>query len=145
VKVAQILDNKGRETLTVRPDAPLLAAVLQMRRHNVGALVVSDDGAKVQGIISERDVVRGLAESGQRLLAMQVGDVMSKRPTTCTSDNSVNDVMNTMTQLRVRHLPVLDGGRLCGVVSIGDVVKSCLREAELEVNVLRDAYLLRRR
>lgn len=143
MRVEEILRAKGRDVETIRPDAKMLMAVHRMRMQNVGSLVVSRDG-KVEGVLSERDVVRGLTRHGPDLLEMSVVAVMSRPVPVCAPEDSLVTVMGQMTRTRNRHLPVVDaGGTLCGIVSIGDVVKHRLEEMELETNVLRDAYLAR--
>ena len=102
-----------------------------------------DDDAGVLGIITERDIVHGLADRGSELLDMPVSFAMTRTPATCTPDDDIQTVMSRMTRQRVRHLPVVVEGRLEGIVSIGDVVKHRLDELELETNVLRDAFLAR--
>jgi CBS domain-containing protein len=144
MRVEDILKAKGRRVSTIRPEASALTAVHQLRRDGIGALVVTSDGERVEGVLSERDVVRALAEHREAVLERAVRQIMSKPVVTCAADDSVKHVMEQMTRRRVRHLPVVDGGRLCGIVSIGDVVKSRLDELELEGTVLRDAYLARR-
>ncbi len=144
MRVESILEKKGRHVETVAPDASLQLAVHKLTTHNIGALVVSPDGARVEGVISERDVVRGLAKRGVGLLDATVASVMSRGVPVCSPDALLTAVMSQMTRTRNRHLPVVDGGRLCGIVSIGDVVKHRLEEVELEANVLRDVYLARR-
>ena len=144
MKVEDILSVKGRRVATVRPEASVAAVAKQLRLEGVGALVVSQDGASVEGIVSERDVVRGLAQHGADLLDLPVTRIMTRAVATCAPDDPVKSVMAEMTRRRVRHLPVVVGGRLGGIVSIGDVVKNRLDEIELEVDVLRDAYLARR-
>jgi CBS domain-containing protein len=143
VKVSDILSAKGREVETIRPDAKVLVAVHRMRMQNVGALVVSRDGTRVEGVLSERDVVRGLTRHGADLLEMGVVAVMSRNVPTCAPDDSLTSVMSQMTRTRNRHVPVVDDGGLCGIVSVGDVVKHRLEEMELQTNVLRNAYLAR--
>ena len=107
----------------------------------IGALVVSADDRTVKGTISERDVVRGLNKHGAAVLDLRAADVMSRNPPTCSSGDSLQHVMAEMTRTRHRHVPDLDDeGNLCGIVSIGDVVKYRLDEMELETSVLRDAY-----
>jgi len=140
MKVGSILQVKGRDVETVRPETSLEIAVHKLSSLGFGALVVSEDGEHLAGVISERDVVRGLAKHGTRLLDLTVGDVMTKRGPVCSPDDSIRHVMAEMTRTRQRHLPVVDAGKLCGVVSIGDVVKRRLEDMELETNVLRDAY-----
>jgi CBS domain-containing protein len=144
MRVEAILGGKGNGVETIRPDAKVQMAVHRLRMQNVGALVVCRDGERVEGVLSERDLVRGLARHGVDLLEMSVVAVMSRNVPTCSPQDSLAFVMDQMTRSRQRHLPVLEGGRLCGIVSIGDVVKHRLEEMELETNVLRDAYLTHR-
>jgi len=143
MKVGDLLANKGSDVETIRPDAKVLMAVHRMRMENVGALVVSRDGVKVDGVLSERDVVRGLTRHGTDLLEMGVVAVMSRNVPTCSPDDPLSAVMAQMTRTRNRHVPVVDAGALCGILSVGDVVKHRLEEMELETSVLRDAYLTR--
>ncbi len=144
MKVETILQKKGRHVETIAPDASLQLAVHKLVMDNIGALVVSPDGERVEGVFSERDVVRGLAKRGASLLDVTVASVMSRGVPVCSPGDLLTAVMSQMTGTRNRHLPVVDKGRLCGIVSIGDVVKHRLEEVELEANVLRDAYLARR-
>ena len=143
MKVREILDAKGRGVVTIRPDATLSAAVHRLALEPIGALVVSDDGLRVAGILSERDIVTGLARDGADLLAAgrRVADLMTRNVVTCGPDDTSRQLMAEMTRRRVRHLPVVEGDRLVGIVSIGDVVKSRLGEVELEATVLREAYI----
>lgn len=143
MRVEEILRAKGRAVETIRPDAKMLMAVHRMRMQNVGALVVSRDGERVDGVVSERDIVRGLTSHGADLLEMSVVAVMSRAVPTCSPTDSLVAVMAQMTRTRNRHVPVVEDGRLCGIVSVGDVVKHRLEEMELETSVLRDAYLTR--
>ena len=144
MKVQAILRNKGSVVETIRPDAKILMAVHRMRMQNVGALVVSRDGERVDGVLSERDIVRGLTNHGAGLVEMSVVAVMSRTVPTCAPGDSLTSGMSQMTRTRNRHVPVVEDGRLCGILSVGDVVKHRLEEMELETNVLRDAYLTRR-
>jgi CBS domain-containing protein len=143
MKVRDILGSKGRRVITIRPDATLSTAVHRLVLERIGALVVSEDGRRVAGVLSERDIVRGLASQGTDLLSTgsRVADLMSRNPITCTPEDTVKHVMSEMTRQRVRHLPVLEDGVLAGIVSIGDIVKSRLEEVELEAVVLREAYI----
>ncbi len=143
MKVRDILTKKGGRVVTVRSDVTVATALRKLVLENIGALVVSDDGVHVDGIISERDIVRALAEEGAALLdpGRRVRDVMSHAVRSCTPEASIKQVMDLMTNHRVRHLPVVEEGRLVGIVSIGDVVKNRLEELELETGVLRDAWL----
>ncbi len=134
----KILDRKGRDVATIAPGAPVRAAVEQLGSANVGALVVSDDGSTVAGIISERDVVRRLAADGPALLDAPVSSIMQADVHTCTSADPVDDLMHRMTEHRIRHLPVVDDGRLVGIISIGDVVKTHVDALETEREQLVD-------
>ena len=144
MKVESILTVKGSEVETIASDAPLMRAAQRMAVLHIGALVVSHDRKQLEGFVSERDIVYGIARRGRSLLQMQVRDVMHSDPPVCRPDDSLRDVMAKMTRLRVRHLPVVDHGVLCGLVSIGDVVKNRLEEMETETNVLREAYIARK-
>ena len=130
--VSVILERKGNDVVTVKPDAMLLAAAEAMSKHNIGALVVSSDGKKVEGIVSERDLVRDLARLGTAAVKRTVADIMSTDVTTCSPDATLDDLMATMTQHRIRHVPILVDDALAGIVSIGDVVKNRLDELEVE-------------
>ena len=141
MKVSGILHNKGGQVETIRPDAKMLMAVHRMRMQNVGALVVTRDGMRVEGVLSERDILRGLSRHGADLLDMSVVAIMSRNVPVCSPDDSLRAVMAQMTRTRNRHVPVVEDGALCGIVSVGDVVKHRLEEMELEASVLRDAYL----
>lgn len=136
VQVAVILGRKGSEVVTIAPGATLAAAVTALAERNVGALVVSADGQGVDGVVSERDVVRCLAGSGAGALAMTVGEVMTAEVHTCRRDTTADELMATMTARRIRHVPVVEGGRLAGIVSIGDVVKSRIDELETQTEAL---------
>ena len=144
MKVDSILKGKGRDVQTVGTDVSLVLAIHQLSTRGIGALVVSEDGRRVNGLFSEREVVRGLAKHGAGLLDLRVGDVMARSVPVCSSQDTIRDAMAEMTRSRNRHLPVVDGGALCGLISIGDVVKHRLEELELESSVLRDAALRRR-
>ena len=138
MKVQAMLDAKGSKVATTRPYATIATVIRMLKLERIGALVVSEDGETLGGIISERDIVRGLVDHGHELLEMQVAELMTRAVKTCTPEANIKDVMAEMTRSRVRHLPVLDGGKLCGIISIGDVVKSRLDDLETETNVLRD-------
>lgn len=143
MQVRDILAAKGQRVVTIRPDATIATAVHRLALERVGALVVSEDGITIAGILSERDIVQGLAEDGGAIMGTdrRVSDLMTKNVTTCSPDDKIKTLMAEMTRRRFRHLPVLENGRLAGIVSIGDVVKSRLEEMELETLVLRDAYI----
>ena len=144
MNVDGILRSKGAAVVTIGPDATVADLVRGLREERIGAMVVSEDGRSVLGIISERDVVRGLAERGPRIMDASVAELMTRDVVTCTLRDTVKQVMAEMTRRRVRHIPVLADGALCGIVSIGDVVKNRLEEMETETNVLREAYIARK-
>jgi CBS domain-containing protein len=143
MKVREILEQKGRRVITIRPDATISTAVHRMALERIGALVVSEDGASIAGILSERDVMRGLAQDGGAIMNAdrRVADLMTTGVRTCGPDDTIKSVMAEMTRRRFRHMPVVEGGRLTGLISIGDAVKSRLDEMELETVVLREAYI----
>src|SRR5688500_11190881 len=142
-KVRAILEAKGRRVVTIRPDATISTAVHRLALERVGALVVSEDGSTISGILSERDIVRALAQEGGEIMGTdrRVADFMTKAVTACSPEDNVKTIMAEMTRRRFRHVPVLENGCLTGIISIGDVVKSRLEEMELETLVLRDAYI----
>jgi CBS domain-containing protein len=137
MNVETILRGKGQKVATIRPDETVAAVVDRLVSQNIGALVVSANGASVDGIISERDIVHGLADRGAGLLSLKVGDVMTRNVITCDPADTVDQLMAEMTNRRIRHFPVVEDGRLCGIVSIGDVVKNRLDEVEYEARSLR--------
>lgn len=143
MQVRAILDAKGHGVATVARATPVATAAARMQMEHVGALVVSPDGRRIEGIIDERDIVRAYVRYGAEIAGKSVGDVMRAEVISCAPDAPVRQVMATMTRHRVRHVPVVDGGALAGIVSIGDVVKSRLEELELEKDVMRDAYMAR--
>lgn len=138
MKVEQILQSKGTEVFAVRQDDAIADAVAMLNDKNIGAVVVRGEGDEIVGILSERDVVRRLGAKGADALAMQVKDCMTPKPFTCSPDASVDDLMAQMTEKRVRHLPVTAGGKILGVVSIGDVVKRKIEQAEKEAEALKE-------
>ena len=136
--VSQILENKGSAVVTTGPDETVGALTRLFRSKRIGAAVVVDGWGKVAGIISERDIVYGIAVDGAGALEMRVDEFMTTPVLTCKPGDDIKHLMSVMTHRRVRHLTVMENGKLCGIVSIGDVVKPRLEETELEVNVLRD-------
>ena len=138
MKVQDLLTSKGDKVATTSSDATINTVLHRLKLEGVGALVVSDDGNTVNGIISERDIVRGLPDHGAALLEMTVAQLMTQNVKTCNADATVQDIMVEMTRSRFRHMPVLADGKLCGIISIGDVVKNRLEELETETHVLRD-------
>ena len=140
MNVDSILKTKGNVVVTVAPDEKISVAAAKLKREKIGALVVSEDGIGVSGILSERDIARALADHGAGLGELAVGDLMTRNVITCTPDDTVEELMTTMTKHRIRHLPVMADGALCGIISIGDVVKNRLEEIQRETESLR-AYI----
>jgi CBS domain-containing protein len=138
VQISQLLRRKGREVTTIDAGETVRTALALLAEKGIGALVVSSDGRSVEGIVSERDVARGLHEHGAGLLAEPVSSVMTSQVHTCAPLASVHDLAQTMTDHRVRHVPVVEDGVLIGIVSIGDVVKARLDELEDERRALVD-------
>jgi CBS domain-containing protein len=130
MNVRRILAAKGDRVALIGVETTVSAALDELALHDIGALVVSDDGDRVDGILSERDVARALREHGPDLLDRSVGEVMTTDVTTCHLDDTISDLMTVMTNLRARHLPVVLDDRLVGIVSIGDVVKRRVDELE---------------
>lgn len=136
--VALMLSKKPiQEILTVTPDTDVRAACDLLAEKKIGAVVVTAPDGNVAGILSERDIVRGLAEKGDGCLSMTVGDLMTAPVQTCRSTDTADDAMRRMSEGRFRHLPVVDDGRLVGVVSIGDVVKNRIAMLEQEADAMR--------
>ncbi|MEE8454433.1 MAG: CBS domain-containing protein [Limibaculum sp.] len=138
MKVAEILKQKGQDVISVRPTESIETLAHRLRLARIGAMVVLGEGGALDGIISERDIIHGIAEHGPKCLELTVADLMTRRVITCTPEDSVTRIARIMTESRIRHLPVVEGGSLVGVVSVGDVVKNRLEEMSLEANVLRD-------
>jgi CBS domain-containing protein len=138
MKVRMMLSTKGGKVVTARSDTTVETAIRMLKLEGIGALVVSDDGGKILGILSERDIVRALVEHGGDLMTMPVSKLMTRAVKTCAPDANIQEVMSEMTRSRIRHLPVVENGTLCGIISIGDVVKNRLEELETETTVLRD-------
>ncbi|HEV2089052.1 MAG TPA: CBS domain-containing protein [Cryptosporangiaceae bacterium] len=132
MRISDILRSKGSDVVTVRPDASVRELLALLAEHNFGALVVSEDGHTIVGIASERDVVRQLHHLGADLLDAPVSSIMTAEVRTCSPDQHVDDLRATMTDHRIRHVPVVADGRLVGLVSIGDVVKVTISELESE-------------
>lgn len=143
MKVREILRAKGEGVETIAAGEPVSRAIQALTKMRIGALVVSPDGVRVDGVISERDIVRGLARYGSGLVDMSVKDVMSRDVPTCAPDDDVTMVMAEITHRRERHMPVVQDGRLQGIVSIGDVLKSRLDDLELQAAVMRDITIAR--
>jgi CBS domain-containing protein len=140
MRINEVLAGKaGHEVVTVSPDATVRELVGMLAEHNIGALVVSGDGSSVDGIVSERDVVRRLHDEAA-VLDSPVSSIMSTEVATCSGTDTVNELMALMTERRFRHVPVVKDDKLVGIVSIGDVVKSRMSELEFERDQL-DSYV----
>lgn len=136
--VKAILDAKGRDVVTVRPEASITEAMRLLAERRIGALVVTDDAGRVRGIVSERDIVALIAREGAPALERLVSEIMTRKVRVCDEHHTVNQVMEMMTKHRFRHLPVEKDGRLDGIVSIGDVVKQRIEDIEREANEIRN-------
>ena len=135
--VRSILDSKGHQIMSVEPDAKLAAAVKLLAERKIGAVLVMAQG-KMEGILSERDIVRVLGERGATVLDEPVSNVMTKKVVSCKQSDTVSGLMEMMTLGKFRHLPVLEDGKVVGLISIGDVVKRRVQEYETEQEALRD-------
>ena len=132
MNVAHLLATKGRDVATINQERSVRDAVAMLKQRGIGALVVVGGTGPLTGILSERDVVRAFAREGADALDLRVAALMSTSVTTCEEATSVNELMTTMTEKRIRHVPVVQGGLLVGIVSIGDVVKARVTELENE-------------
>ena len=138
MKVINILQSKGVEVFAVSPGMTLKDAVDVLGEKNIGAVIVKNSAGEVTGILSERDVVRRIRTDGPGVLAWKVADCMTPSPFTCGPEATLDEILEKMTKKRIRHLPVVEGGRLIGVISIGDVVKLKIDNAEREAAALRE-------
>src|SRR5262245_12489711 len=136
--VKRILSNKGSSVLTIEPTALLAAAAKILSERRIGALVVTGADNRVVGIISERDIVRALGARGAPVLDAPVSEVMTRKVVTCSERDTTAELMGEMTQGKFRHLPVVEQGRLVGIISIGDVVKARLEEMQHDTEALQD-------
>ena len=136
--VSRLLQAKGSSVTTVRPDVSVADIAALMTEHRIGAAVVTEDGVSIAGIVSERDIVRALAERGADALGAPASAIMTAAVVTCEPDTTIEQLMATMTDQRVRHVPVEVNGELAGIVSIGDVVKDRIQSLELESKALQD-------
>jgi CBS domain-containing protein len=136
--VSNLLDIKGTEVATIDREATVGTVVADLARHRIGALVVSPDGSRIDGIVSERDIVRRLSELHSDLLDEPVASIMSTSVEVCAPGDDVETIMNLMTEHRIRHVPVVDEGGLCGIISIGDVVKNRIHELEKDRDELME-------
>ena len=136
--VSHILNEKGRDVLAIPLEATLFEAARVLTLNRIGALLVRDPKGALKGIISERDIVRAIAEEGASALALTVGERMTKDVATCEENDTIAEIMETMTRCRFRHMPVVEAGRVAGIVSIGDVVKIRIAETMREAQALKD-------
>lgn len=138
MNVAAILKWKGRAVTTARPDTAVLAITEKLTARKIGTVVIVGDNGLVDGIISERDIIRAVAEHGAAALQMPVSRFMTRQVQTCQEINPIDEIMEIMTRERFRHMPVLEDGALVGIISIGDVVKHHVAEVEMEVSAMRN-------
>ncbi|MCL4768269.1 MAG: CBS domain-containing protein [Hyphomicrobiaceae bacterium] len=141
MNVAAILKGKGRAVATARPETLLQAIVEKLTAKRIGAIVIVGANGAVGGIISERDIIRAVAERGAASLQQPVSEFMTRQVVICSEADTLDQLMATMTAGRFRHIPVVEDGALVGIVSIGDVVKHHIAEVEMEASALR-TYLL---
>jgi CBS domain-containing protein len=130
--------NLGGDLIDIEPAADLAAAAKLLAAHRIGAVVIRGAGGRLAGILSERDIVRALAEHGAGALALPVSQVMTREVETCGEDDTVAEIMERMTAGKFRHLPVMSNGKVTGLISIGDVVKERVAEIETESDALKD-------
>ena len=138
MNVKTILAAKGGDIIHIEPTANLAAAAKLLSKHRIGAVVIRGAGGRLAGILSERDIVRALAESGAAALDIPVGQVMTRNVMTCGENDSIAELMERMTAGKFRHLPVLKADQLVGVISIGDIVKMRVQEIETDAAAMRD-------
>lgn len=138
MNVSSILRRKGTHVETAKSQTTVTEAAERLAAKGIGSLVILDDAGNLLGVLTERDLVRALSQQGGTSLRLPVSDLLGEHPATCKPEDSLRNVMSIMTRRRARHLPVIAGENLVGIVSIGDVVKGQLEDLELEVGVLRD-------
>lgn len=138
MKIRDLLRGKGTAVVTIRPEATIHEAVTMLVNHRIGSLVVLDEQRRVMGIITERDILRECAARSDQIKQTRVQDVMTTNLIIGVPDDEISYVMGIMTHNRIRHLPIMDGERLAGIISIGDVVKAQLEETEFENRYLKD-------
>lgn len=137
MKISDILNTKGTDIVTIRPEATIKDLLKVLADYNIGALIVSTDGQSMDGIVSERDVVRTIVDR-DTLGEISVREIMTTDVHTCDPDTSLDTLRSEMTERRIRHVPVVAGGQLAGIVSIGDVVKSAIGQLEFERDQLNN-------
>jgi len=152
MKIETLLQKKGRQVVTVKPEATVFEVIEQLRKHHIGCVVVSHDGKHVDGLVAVRDIAYAMAERADRvrraigadILDAPISRIMTREVHTCGLEHTLRHVMKEMTQRHVLHVPVVDNGVLCGIVSTDDVVKFALEEMELEKEVLQDSVMVLR-
>ena len=137
MKIDTIIRSKGEGVITIPSDHRIGEALEMLADEDIGALVVSDGDERLEGILSERDIVRALAQSGADVLDWPVAELMTRDVVTCTGDELVAGIMAIMTERRIRHVPVMEGSRIRAIVTIGDIVKSRLDEVQAEADTMR--------
>ena len=138
MNVESVLRAKGNAVITAKPDTPVAVVAGMLADARIGAVVISTDKVRLDGILSERDIVRAIASKGKEALTVPAANLMTKKVVTCSPTDLVVDLMSVMTAERIRHLPVLDDGALAGIISIGDIVKCRVQEIEAEAQALRN-------
>ena len=136
--ISDVIRSKGDLVVTITPDQTVKTLIDRLDEHRIGALVVSTDGKAIAGIVSERDVVRRLHRDGAAVLEQKVSDIMTADVRTCTPQDNLEHTARVMTEMRVRHLPVVAGDELVAIISIGDVVKNRIDELQVERDQLVD-------
>ena len=138
MQVSVLLQTKGTDVVTVRPDATIAEVAIVLAEHRIGAVVVTGDGGAIDGVLSERDIVRALARPDDGMLGATASSLMTTDVVSCQPDTTVEELMATMTERRIRHVPVIVDGSLAGLVSIGDVVKHHIATLEHETQAMHD-------
>jgi len=141
MNIFQILKAKGRAVATARPDSTVSEIIIKLAQKKIGAIVIVGDNGEVVGILSERDVIRRLAERGDAALKEPVSQSMTSSVISCQETSTLEEMMELMTQGRFRHVPVIEDGALVGIVSIGDIVKHHIAEVEMEVTAMRGYFV----
>ncbi len=152
MRIATLLDKKGRQVVTVPPDASVLEVVQLLRKHRIGCVVVSRDGKHVDGLVAVRDIAYAMAERADRLrtvlgadiLDAQISRIMTHEVQSCSPQDTLRHVMHEMTRRHILHVPVLENGELCGIVSTDDVVKYAVEEMDLEKKILQESVMVLR-
>jgi CBS domain-containing protein len=137
-KVSSVLKHKGHDVVTVTPEQTVKAVVKVLAQHRIGAVPVVNERGQIIGIISERDIIRGMSQHADAVLTLAAEQLMTREVKTCSSEDQLVDLMEVMTLQRIRHLPVIENGSLQGIVSIGDVVKQRIEEVQSEAEQLRN-------